>query len=449
MSVLNTSYFHDEPAAFARLEALLWPDGSVCPHCGALDRICALNGVRSKKTTKHPEGVIRHGLRKCGHCLKQFTVRVGTIFEDSHAPLHKWFQAIHLLCASKKGISAHQLHRMLEVQYKTAWFMAHRIREAMRDGPLSPMGSGGIVEIDETIYGRAATHPKGRGPFGSKLSNSAHKNVDPTRLAGPKLKVERAKCHIQDFEALAQAFAAQNNYSLVREEDPQTRENVIRLLVKERLPIKMSAIIGDIVHNLRAALDHLVSDLIRANEGEPDGDSGFPIVTRRKSLKPGSISKIEGVSPRAERFILRLKPYEAGNSNPLLYKLHRLDVEDKHAGIIPVAAATTQVTAQVAMPFMAISETGEMNLMLGGLPPGFKPVMTAAGVPKQFRPVLAVTDNVEIYRSAPGLNEDIQCSVGIAFGQGKVCEGEPVIETLKQFADLVERVIAICERKLI
>ena len=134
MSVLSERYFHDEAEAFKRVEALLWPDGPVCPHCGALDRIYSLQGVRSKKTAKHPEGVIRQGLRKCGHCLKQFTVRVGTVFEDSHAPLHKWLQAIHLMCSSKKGFSAHQLRRTLEVQHKTAWFMAHRIRECMRDG---------------------------------------------------------------------------------------------------------------------------------------------------------------------------------------------------------------------------------------------------------------------------------------------------------------------------
>lgn len=178
MSVLNKAYFHDEAAAFAEMEAIIWPEGPNCPHCGALDRIYALKGVRSKPSKKNPEGVERFGLKKCGHCRKQFTVRVGTIFEDSHAPLHKWFQAIHLLCSSKKGISSHQLHRILEVQYNTAWFMSHRIREAMRAGGFGPMGGEGeIVEIDETIYGRADTHPKGRGPFGAKLTNSAHKNV--------------------------------------------------------------------------------------------------------------------------------------------------------------------------------------------------------------------------------------------------------------------------------
>jgi transposase-like protein len=154
MSIFTAAHFHNEAAAFAKLETILWPDGPVCPHCGGMDRIYTLKGVRSKPSKKNPEGVERHGLKKCGHCRKQFTVRVGTIFEDSHAPLHKWFQAIHLLCASKKGISSHQLHRVLEITYEAAWFMSHRIREAMRSGSLAPMGgAGGIVEVDETFIG--------------------------------------------------------------------------------------------------------------------------------------------------------------------------------------------------------------------------------------------------------------------------------------------------------
>lgn len=181
MSVLNAKHFHDEAAAFTELESILWPDGPVCPHCGGMDKVYVLKGVRSKPSKKHPKGVERHGLKKCGHCRKQFTVRIGTVFEDSHAPLHKWFQAIHLLCSSKKGISSHQLHRTLEVQYNTAWFMSHRIREAMREGGLLPPmgGAGEVVEVDETIYGRADTHPKGRAKHARKLgiTNSAHKNV--------------------------------------------------------------------------------------------------------------------------------------------------------------------------------------------------------------------------------------------------------------------------------
>lgn len=132
MSVLSMPYFHDEAAAFAHVEAQLWAGGRVCPHCGVVDNSYPLKGVRSKASKKNPEGVVRHGLYKCGACRKQFTVRIGTIFEESHLPLHLWLQAIHLMCSSKKGVSAHQLHRILEVQYKTAWFLAHRIREAMR-----------------------------------------------------------------------------------------------------------------------------------------------------------------------------------------------------------------------------------------------------------------------------------------------------------------------------
>lgn len=156
MSVLSKPYFHDEAAAFAHVEATLWADGRVCPHCGTVDNSYALKGVRSKPSKKNPEGVERHGLYKCSGCRKQFTVRIGTIFEESHLELHKWLQAIHLMCSSKKGVSAHQLHRILEVQYKTAWFLAHRIREAMRlpledqdimGGPSTP------VEMDETYVG--------------------------------------------------------------------------------------------------------------------------------------------------------------------------------------------------------------------------------------------------------------------------------------------------------
>lgn len=167
MSILSAKHFHDEASAFNELEAILWPEGPVCPHCGATDRIYALKGVRTKPSKKNPEGVERHGLKKCGNCRKQFTVRVGTIFEDSHAPLHKWFQAIHLMVSSKKGISSHQLHRVLEVQYNTAWFMSHRIREAMRAGGLAPMGGGGgFVEVDETYIGKKKSSKRISKPHG-------------------------------------------------------------------------------------------------------------------------------------------------------------------------------------------------------------------------------------------------------------------------------------------
>jgi transposase-like protein len=170
MSILNAPHFHDEEAAFAKLESVIWPNGPVCPHCGATERIYALKDVRTKPSKKHPEGIVRHGLKKCGHCRKQFTVRVGTVFESSHIPLHKWLQGVFLLCSSKKGISSHQLHRVLEITYEAAWFMSHRIREAMRSGSLAPMGGGGgIVEADETFIGQRAQ--------GVRAAGYAHKNA--------------------------------------------------------------------------------------------------------------------------------------------------------------------------------------------------------------------------------------------------------------------------------
>lgn len=147
MSVLSQPQFHDEAAAFAFVEAELWPNGPICPHCGSFERISAIK--------PNPEKRIRIGLKFCGQCRKQFTVRMGTVFEESKLPMTKWLQAIYLMCASKKGVSAHQLHRTLETTYKTAWFLAHRIREAMRDGELAPFGGGGgIVEVDETFQGQ-------------------------------------------------------------------------------------------------------------------------------------------------------------------------------------------------------------------------------------------------------------------------------------------------------
>jgi transposase-like protein len=153
MSILSKPYFHDEAAAFEHVEALLWADGPVCPHCGGMDRVYALKGVRSKPSKKNPQGVERHGLKKCGHCRKQFTVRIGTIFEESHIPLHKWLQAIYLMTSSKKGISANQLHRTLEITLKSAWFLAHRIREAMKSDGLPLGGEGVTIEADETYIG--------------------------------------------------------------------------------------------------------------------------------------------------------------------------------------------------------------------------------------------------------------------------------------------------------
>jgi transposase-like protein len=162
-SVLSDKHFHDERAAYAFVEARLWPNGPngpSCPHCGNADqnRIVKMAG----KST-------RIGVHNCRECRKPFTVKVGTVFESSHVPLRLWLQAVHLLCSSKKGISSNQLHRILGVTLKTAWFMSHRIREAMRDGSLAPMGgSGSVVEADETFIGKLDDVPRQKSGYADK-----------------------------------------------------------------------------------------------------------------------------------------------------------------------------------------------------------------------------------------------------------------------------------------
>lgn len=150
---LTDPIFTDKDAARAYMEAQRWADGVFCPHCGGTDKCKRLEGA------KH-----RPGLFQCGDCRKQFTVTVGTVFERSKVPLNKWMLATHLMASSKKGFSAHQLHRSIGVTYKTAWFMWHRIREAMTDNTKSDFGAGGgVVEVDETFIGREPGKPVRRG----------------------------------------------------------------------------------------------------------------------------------------------------------------------------------------------------------------------------------------------------------------------------------------------
>jgi transposase-like protein len=142
MSVFNEPQHQDEAAARAWFEKLRWPEGTICPHCGSLRPAYAKARV---------------GVYRCAEkeCRKDFTVTTKTVMESSHIPLHKWAQGFHLIASSKKGFSAHQLHRTLKITYRSAWFMAHRLREAMRQGGLEPLGGAGkIVEADETYFGK-------------------------------------------------------------------------------------------------------------------------------------------------------------------------------------------------------------------------------------------------------------------------------------------------------
>jgi len=158
-----TKQFRTEEQAIALLERMRWPNGVACPHCGGADPY----KLKAKKATTGKRAA-RPGLWKCSQCRKQFTVKVGTIFEQSHIPVSKWLMAIHLIASSKKGMSAHQFHRMLGVTYRAAWFMAHRLRHAMSADSSLPLA--GIVEVDETYVGGKRRHGK-RGRPGE----SSHK----------------------------------------------------------------------------------------------------------------------------------------------------------------------------------------------------------------------------------------------------------------------------------
>lgn len=159
-SALSALQFYNEEAAYAFVEARIWPNGPVCPHCGGVERIGKMQG-KSTRTSVY----------KCYQCRKPFTVKIGTIFEESKVAMHIWMQAIYLIAGSRKGISSNQLHRSLGVTLKTALFMSHRIREAMQSGDLTPFGAGGgIVEVDETFIGDDRTvkppgEKKGRGYY--------------------------------------------------------------------------------------------------------------------------------------------------------------------------------------------------------------------------------------------------------------------------------------------
>jgi transposase-like protein len=195
--------YNNEDAAREHLESIRWPDGPVCLHCGGVERNSQLQGKSH-----------RNGLYFCGDCRQQFTVTIGTVFEDSKVPLHKWLYANHLICASKKGISSKQLERVLKVSYKTAWFMSHRLRKAMETGYAGPLGgNGGAVEVDETYWGNEGKQAPGARGWAHKMKvvslverdgqkRSFHVTNVTAKVLRPILKAQVSKkAHLMTDEA--------------------------------------------------------------------------------------------------------------------------------------------------------------------------------------------------------------------------------------------------------
>jgi len=204
-SALSAPHLQNEDAAFAYVEARLWPNGPVCPHCGETERVSRMGGKATRK-----------GLHKCYQCRKQFTVRQGTIFESSHLPLNVWLQAIFLIASSKKGISSHQLQRMLGCTLKTAWFLSHRIREAMRSGDIDMFGAdGGAVEADETFIGRTDNTRMARGGVAHKMK--VFTLVDRNSGRARSVKIESVT--LRDIEPIIAANVAREAH-LMSDEHP-------------------------------------------------------------------------------------------------------------------------------------------------------------------------------------------------------------------------------------
>jgi transposase-like protein len=176
-------HFSDPEAAREFFEKQCWPDGTVCPHCGVVGEAYRL---KAKPESKFP---VRPGVWKCKGCRKQFTVTKGTIFEDSHIPLNIWLMTIHLLCSSKKGMSAHQIHRMLGVTYKSAWFMVHRLRYATTQDPLASQLAG-IIEVDESYIG-------GRRRLGKRVPHATKPGERPQDHPSPVDKKQAVVALVQ------------------------------------------------------------------------------------------------------------------------------------------------------------------------------------------------------------------------------------------------------------
>jgi hypothetical protein len=256
----------------------------------------------------------------------------------------------------------------------------------------------------------------------------------PTEFIGPRLKIERAKKHVLDLKSEIEAFHQRNPYCLVMDEDPQASQRVFRIKILEKVPPIWGTIVGDAVHNLRASLDLLMNDLVIAAGGRPHRSTQFPIGPEVKELRPSFLEKIKGAKPTAKRLIERLKPYDGGSkAGAALWRLHEIDIRDKHRLLVPVGAAHRNIVVRFRMP---TPEGTEVEF----------PPVAIRPADRQF----PLKDGDELDREPladVAMKPKTEITFEIAFGEGQIFDGEPVFETLNQLIQLVERVVRIFERR--
>ncbi len=258
------------------------------------------------------------------------------------------------------------------------------------------------------------------------------------RATGSNIKIERAKTHVRELEALVQEFLQSSPYAVVREEDPETGDLVYRLRVLRQPPLAWSAIVGDAVHNLRTALDLLACELVRANGGRVNEDTGFPIGKDVHALKSMLKNKIGGASEEAIRHIRSLNPYPGGNDG--LWRLHRLDVVDKHRLLLSVGSAHKNIVLDAVRMFPP--DTPEFLGIDVGTFEAFSLPFALTPADRQW----PLSDGAEVLRVMAAAREGHwdeapQFGFEIAFGEGEVVRGQPLLETLHRFIALVEGVV--------
>lgn len=272
--------------------------------------------------------------------------------------------------------------------------------------------------------------------LGFRSISTNRRRMSESPLVGPRLKVDRAKQHIEDLDARICAFLDGHPYSVVMYDEPKTGDQVFCAVVREPVPVEWAVILGDALHNLRSALEHVAEQLILAGGGKTHSHSGFPISNTADEFRTGGIQRIEGASERAKRLVGALKPYKGGNEP--LWWLHRLNIEDKHHLLVPVGAANRQIGMQLSMP-VPWSDTPSV------FPMGFtvqEPTFPLKDGSELFR-VAAAARRAEVEAQ---IQYDYKFSFQIAFGKADILQGEPIFPTLSLLADTVECVIDTFER---